>query len=342
MKKNILAISTAVMAFSMTSVAQAQTKLTLSSWLPPTHPVVSEMIQPWMEQVETATEGRVTIQMLAKPLGHPKVHYDIARDGMADITYSAHGYTPGRFTLTKVSELPFSGDSAEATSVAYWKIHEKYFTQANEYKGTQLLSLFTHGPGMVHNSKRPIKTLEDFDGLKMRVGGGIANDVASQLGIVPILKPSSASYELLSRGVADGILFPMESVPAFKLDDIVTHTTMIPGGLYNISFFLVMNKDRFKSLSEADQAAIMRVSGAAFSRLSGQVWDKVDKAATVRLKEKGNDIQTADATLMQAIKEKTQNIEADWIKDANKKGVDGAAALAEFKALVEAYQPASQ
>ncbi len=318
-------------------VAQADTTLTLSSWLPPTHPIVSEMIVPWVKQVEEVTDGRVKVNILAKGLGHPKVHYDIARDGLADITYSVHGYTPGRFPLTKVVEFPFGGNSAEALSVAYWKIHQKYLAKANEHKGTQLLSVFTHGPGLIHNSKKTVASAADLKGMKLRVGGGVVNELASSLGAVPLMKPSSKSYEILSHGVADGILFPAETVTAFNLQNLVKYTTIVPDGLYNTSFFLVMNKDRFKSLSEKDQEAIMSVSGEAFARLAGSVWDAADAAAMEELKANGNEITVANDAFLEEIKERSAPLEAAWIKEAEKRGVDGAAALAELREMTANY-----
>ena len=326
-----------VLATGLSSTASAATKLTLSSWLPPTHPVVTDMIVPWTEKVKEATDGRVTIKILAKGLGHPKVHYDIARDGLADITYSVHGYTPGRFVMTKAVEFPFGGDSAEALSVAYWRIHQKYLSKAKEHKDTQLLSLFTHGPGLIHNSKKPVKTLDDLSGMKMRVGGGVVNDVASSLNAVPLLKPASKSYELLSHGVADGTLLPMESVMGFKIQNLVKNTTVVPGGLYNISFFLVMNKDRFRDLSKADQQAIMSVSGESFAQMAGQAWDNADKAALTALKANGNDISTASDAFIASVKERTASLEGKWIKQASKKGVDGKAALAELRQITANY-----
>ncbi|WP_417226913.1 TRAP transporter substrate-binding protein [Amphritea sp.] len=335
--KNYLKTVAAGVLFASTGMANADTTLTLSSWLPPTHPVVAQMIVPWTQQVEEVTEGRVKINILAKGLGHPKIHYDIARDGLADITYSVHGYTPGRFTLTKVVEFPFGGNSAEALSVAYWRVHQKYLAQANEHKGTQLLSVFTHGPGQIHNSQKKVSTVADLKGMKLRVGGGVVNDVARALDTVPLLKPASKSYELLSHGVADGTLLPMESVTAFKVQDIVKHTTVVPGGLYNISFFLVMNRDRFKSVSAADQAAIMSVSGEAFAKLAGRAWDAADAKALTAMKANGNEITTADAAFINDVKQRTSTLEAEWIKAAKKKGVDGAAALAELRQITADY-----
>lgn len=318
--------------------AQAETVLTLSNWLPPSHPVVTDMITPWAEQVKEATEGRVSINILAKGLGHPKVHFDIARDGLADITFSVHGYTPGRFLLTQVAELPFSGDSSEAISVAYWKVYEKYFAKANEHEGTKLLGLFTHGPGHIFTLNTPVVRAADLAGLKMRVGGGAVNEIATGLGSVPLLKPARESYELLSNGVADGTYLPLESVTAFKVDGMLKHGTLIKGGLYNISFFLVMNEGRFNALSTEDQAAIMKVSGEQFARLAGKAWDAADTAALEQMRAQGNRIMPASETLMNEIITISRPLEDAWIAEASAKGVDAKAALEELRAMTKVTQ----
>lgn len=317
-------------------VAKADTVLTLSNWLPPSHPLVTEMIQPWTEQVKEATEGRVTVQILAKGLGPPKAHFDIARDGLADVTFSAHGYTPGRFLMTKVAEFPFTGPSAEALSVAYWNVYEKHFAKANEHDGTQLLGLFTHGPGHIHTLKNAVRSSADLKGVKMRVGGGVSNDVASAIGSVPLLKPARESFELLSNGVADGTYLPNESVTAFNVDGLLKHTTMVPGGLYNISFFLVMNQGRFDSLSEQDRAAIKKVSGEAFARMAGKAWDAADTEALEKMKAAGNEVIVADDAFMAEIRTLSAPIEDAWIAEAAAKGVDAKAALEELRSLTKA------
>jgi len=337
MKKVLKTVAASILLSATATMAAAETRLTLSSWLPPTHPIVRDMIVPWTEQVKEATEGRVSIHVLAKGLGHPKIHYDIARDGLADITYSVHGYTPGRFLMTKAVEFPFGGDSAEALSVAYWRIHQKYLSKAKEHKDTQLLSVFTHGPGLIHSSKKQVTTVDDLKGLKLRVGGGVVNNVASSLDAVPLLKPASKSYELLSHGVADGTLLPMESIMGFKIQDLVKHTTVVPGGLYNVSFFLVMNRDRFADFSKADQDAIMRVSGEAFAKMAGQAWDNADAASLKALKANGNEISVADDAFIASVKERTSTLQGEWIKAAAKKGVDGEAALKELHEIIGNY-----
>lgn len=339
MKKTLLTIATGLAIGLSSSFAMADTtKLTMSSWLPSGHHIVTNMIQPWIDSVKEATEGRVEIKILAKGLGHPKVHYDLARDGTADVTYGVHGYTPGRFVVTKAAEFPFIADSAEALSVAYWKVHQSQLSKANEHKDVKLLGLFAHTPGIIHNSKRDIKAVADLKGLKMRVGGGVVGEVAKSLGTTPLLKPASKNYELLSHGVADGTLLPIASIPSFKITDLVKHTTVVPGGLYNTSFFLVMNQERFDSISEADRAAIDKVSGEAFARLAGKAWDMADKKGVEAVTAAGNSVTTADDALVAEIKSLTGHIEGDWVKDAAKKGVDGEAAMAEMRKLVADYK----
>lgn len=314
--------------------ASAETTLNLSSWLPPSHPIVADMIVPWTQEVEKATGGNVKIKILPKPLGKPPAHFDIAKDGLADVSYGVHGYQPGRFVMTKAVEMPFLGDSATATSVAYWRIHEKHFAQFNEHRGVKLLGLFTHGPGHIFNSARPVEKLADLDGLKIRVGGGVVNDVAKSIGATALLKPAPQSYELMSAGVADGVFFPQESIKSFKLTGLVKHGTLIPGGLYNTSFFLVMNPRTFDKLSAEDQAAIMSVSGENFSRIAGKGWDDADGVGHAAMEESGIALINASDELVAEIKDKTGAVEAAWVDAVKEKGLDGAAVMSDLRAEI--------
>ncbi len=334
MKKFTITMAASLLLGSA-SLASAATTLNLSSWLPPTHPIVADMIKPWMAAVEKESAGRIKINLLAKPLGAPPAHFDLAKDGVADITYGVHGYQPGRFLLTKAVEMPFLGDSAEATSVAYWRMHKKHMEQANEHKGVKLLGLMTHGPGQMYNAKRPIKKLADLRGLKIRVGGGVINDVSKAIGATSLLKPAPKSYELLSNGVADGVFFPKESIKSFKLTKLIKHATLVPGGLYNTSFFLVMNPKKFSKLSQADQDAISRASGENFARIAGKGWDNADTAGVAAMKADGVAVITAGAGLIGEIKGATSSIEADWVKAAGGKGVDGASLMADLRAEIK-------
>jgi TRAP-type C4-dicarboxylate transport system substrate-binding protein len=338
-KRNMIKglFATALLALAPAAQADSVTKVNFSIFVPPTHPIYAKMIVPWAKQVEEATEGRVVVNILPKPLGGAPQHFDLARDGVAGAVFTIHGYTPGRFVLTQMAELPFSGDSAEAISVAYWKVHQKYFAAANEHKGVKLLGLFVHGPGTIFINQGPINTLSDLSGIKFRVGGGVVNDVSNALGMTSVLKSAPESYELLSNGVVDGILFPISSVETFRLEPFVPYALEVPGGVYNTSFMLGMNEALFNGLSEKDQAAIEKVSGEAFARLAGRVWDADTILASKKYLDQGGEIVKAHDALLAEFHEKLDPIENAWIAQANDMGVDGKAALAEFRQIIANY-----
>ena len=258
--------------------ASAQTVLTVANWLPPSHPLVSELIVPMTEDIAEATGGAVTAQILPAPLGPPGAHFDFAVNGVADITFGVQGYNPGRFKTTNIVELPFLGDSAEDVSVAYWNVFDEMLRDAGEYDDVKVLAVFSHGPGEVFLKEGDVTAPDVLDGVKLRVGGGIVHEVVSTLGAVPVEGPSSKSYELLSQGVADGILFPYESVNFFKLIPQLNEAISVPGGLYNTSFYIVMNKAKWESLDPEQQDAIDTVTGEALARMAGRMWDEADAA----------------------------------------------------------------
>jgi TRAP-type C4-dicarboxylate transport system substrate-binding protein len=334
-RRFVLGLAAAAAVAAAVPQARAETVLRAANWLPPTHPIVKDMLEPWAKQVAAATQGRVTVDILKAPLGKPDAHFDIAKDGIADVTFSVHGYTPGRFLLPQMAEMPFLGTSSEAMSVAYWRVYNSHLAKADEHKGVKLLSLFVHGPGHIYTSSKPIRSIEDMKGLKMRIGSSVANDISKALDMVPIQAPSSKAYELLSNGVADGIMFPHESVPFFKLEKALKYATVVPEGLYNTSFFLVMNEAKFNSLSKEDQAAVMKVSGEAFARLAGQAWDKADAAGIEAVKASGIVVETIQPTLLSDIAQRIKAVESAWAaKVKAERNIDGAAALAAFRAEI--------
>lgn len=323
------------LAAAATPLPAAAVELSMSAWVPPSHMLVRDGMVPWMKEVEKVTEGRVKIKLLPKPVTNPINHFDAVRDGLADVAFVSHAYTPARFQLVRVGVLPFSGDNAEVNSVALWRIYSKHFLKADEHKGVKLLTIYTHGPGIFWNAKHPIRKIDDFQGLKIRVGGGIAADVANALGVNTISKPAPESYELLSSGVVDGVMFPGESIVSFKLDKLLKYATQFPGGLYSDSHSVIMNMDRWNAISKQDQEAITKISGEAFSRNVGKAWDANAGAGFDAFKKGGGEVVPADDALVKAVAERTAKFENEWIKLVDDKGMDGKAILAEYRAEVK-------
>ena len=301
--KPLIASAVAAAGFLAAVPAAAQTTLTLSSWVPPQHLITRAMME-WAGEVEKASNGRIKHTLVPKAVAKPPGTFDAVRDGLADVSFSVDGYTPGRFVLTRIAEFPQLGETATTVSVAYERISRRYFAKANEHKGVRVLTVFTHGPGEIYNTKRPIKTLGDLAGLKIRVGGGMINELAKNLGVDALLKPAPQSYEILSTGVADGVFFPAESVASFKLEKLIKYATLVPGGLYNTSFAFIMNPAAYNKMSPADKKVIDDWSGEKLARLMGKHWDRGDQIGREALKTNNVPTITADAAFISALNTK--------------------------------------
>ncbi len=325
------AITTSVLASGMVS---AQTVFTVSSWLPPTH-TLSTVQKNWCDLLEKESAGRMKCNILPKGVVAAPGTFDAVRDGLADISYTVDGYTPGRFINTQVAEFPFLGNSATATSVAYQRIYDKHFAPLGEHRGVKALAVFTHGPGIIFNTKKPVTSAADASSLKFRIGGGNINELSKAMGWNTTLKAAPESFELLSTGVMDGTFFPDESVASFKLS-MVKHATTFPGGLYNTSFVFMMNQDKYRALSAQDKAVVDKLSGEVAARMFGEGWDKVDAASRDGVqKAQGVARIMADKAFVKAVADKQDYLETKWAASAQVKGLkDPKKVLAEFRAEI--------
>lgn len=318
-------------AIATAPASRADVTLMLNGWAGPTQQLTKDILVGWAKEVEKASNGRIKYSLLPKAPSAPSGTIDAIINGLADVSYISHGLHPGRFSLTKVVEFPQGGATAEINSVVYQRLHEKYLAQAGEHKGIKLINVFTHGPGHIFTTKRAILKASDFEGLKMRVGGPVLSQLMQGLGAAPVVRGAPEMYELLSNGVVDGTLVPFSPVVTFKTERIIRYGTSLPGGLYTLSFALIMSEKVFNSLPKQDQDVITAWSGERFAARSGQAWDVEDDDGIAALKKAGVQLHTADAALVNAIREKSKPIEEAWYKEAQAKGVDGAKVLAEFR-----------
>ena len=292
----------------------------------------------WAERVEKATNGHVKIEFTPASLGAPPRQFELALTGVADVTAGNQTYTAERFVLSRIAELPFLGDSAEALSVAHWRVQQKYLSKGNEYKGVKLLTVFNNGPYQFFSTKKPITSVADLKNMKMRMPAGTGTEVAKALDIVPVAAPITEAYEMLSRGIVDGTTLPSDSIYSFKMNKFLAYETKVPLGLYNAAFFAVMNEAKWNSLSKADQDAIMSVSGESFAREAGRIWDDQDRIANEAFAKSGMKVSTASPEMVKELHAHLKGIDEAWIKEADAKGVDGRAALEMFRREVAAYK----
>ena len=303
------------------STAAQQVTLNVSSWMPPSH-VLSQTVSKWCDEVAEVTERRVVCKLLPKPVSPPPGTFDAVREGLADVSYSVHGYTPDRYTLSQLAELPFAGDSAEANSIAYQRIFDRHLVRLNEHRGLKVIAVFTHGPGQLYTLKKPIESLADLQGLKLRGDGGTVASVGKAIGINIVLKPSAEAQELLASGAIDGLFGPAETIDSLRLEKLIRYRVVFPGGLYNTSFAFVMNQTTWNRLDTADQAAIARLSGEHAARMFGRAWDAADRRALAAMQASDVRANFADRAFVEAVRARTSAIELKWIADARAKGLE--------------------
>src|SRR5882724_6434652 len=182
-------IAAALGAPALSSLAQQSVTLKFHTFMAPTSNVWLNMHKAWMDKVEKDSNGRIKFEAYpAMQLGGTPVQlYDQVRDGVVDVVWTLPGNTAGRFPRVEVFELPFMMSNAEATSKAYWEYVQ---TMApDEFKETQVIALQVHGPGVIHTAERPVKSVNDLKGLKMRAPTRQVNKMLGSLGAIPVGMP---------------------------------------------------------------------------------------------------------------------------------------------------------
>lgn len=321
----------ALAAGAMPAAAQKQT-LKMAYWVPATHHM-GDNLKIWADRIHKESGGNLTIEIDKAPLAKPPGQYDLIKNGVRDLGWVVPAYTPGRFEMFRVTELPFLCPNAETCATALWKWYAKHDFAEKEFSDTKLLTAFMHGPGAVHTKKKAT-TLEELKGIKVRAGGA-GVPIGKALGMSIVAMPATAAHEALQRGTVEGVLFPWEAMPSFRLTELVDAHLEIPGGMYTAAFFININPKSFDKLTDSNKAALMKASGEAGSRFFGKAWDDADAKARAEAKKLGHSITTLSGEELARWREKLQFVTDDWVKQANEKGYDGKKLLDEFKGTVK-------
>lgn len=320
---------------ALTTSAFAETTLRYSNWLPATHPFVSEVIQPWIEDVSRVTEGRVTIEILPKVVGTVPTQFEVVRDGLADVTLIVDGYSPGRFNLNGIVELPFLGNDARSISAAYWRIYKKYLEKFGEYENAIPVAKVTGGPMALSMGSARVTTIDDFNGLKIRVPNATGSKVVAALGGAPVNKPISEMYELISTGVVDGMISTTETINSFSIGGSIQSVLTVPGGFGGSGVSFIVNQEALSELSEKDQEAFWSVSGEVFSTRIAEIYNDLNQRGKKDVLDNGGTIEPASAELTAALKEKLSPLDLVWIDKAKELGLENAGeVLEEFRAEI--------
>ena len=321
-----------------TPLAAQDITLKVHHFMAETSGLHADMLVPFKESVEEASDGRIAIELYASMSlgGRPGDLYDQAADGAVDVILTLPGYTAGRFNRTEVFELPFLMDDTVAGSKAFWDLVDAEL-QEDEYDETQILSAWVHSRGHLH-SEEPIRTLEDLAGKEMRGPTRVVTDLLGELGATPVGMPLPLIPENLSKGVISGAALPWEITPSIRLAELVTNHTVIEEGpaLYTATFILAMNRDVYDDMPDDLRAILDAETGKAMAEFAGTVMRGRDQVG--RDAADGNTfIELDDAELARWV-EATGPVYDRWVARASEEGFDGAAAIDQARELIEANQ----
>ncbi|MBQ0945506.1 TRAP transporter substrate-binding protein [Ideonella sp. 4Y16] len=334
----LLVLATAAV-LSTPSLAQDAVVLKVHHFLPAGSYAQQQFIQPWCDKIAKDSAGKLKCQIYPSMQlgGTPAQLVDQVKDGVADVVWTLSGYTAGRFPLMEVFELPFMMQSPEATSKALWEYANTY--AAAEFKDVKPIAFHVHGDGVFHMRDKPIRSMADLKGLKVRAPTRQTNRFLAALGATPVAMPVPQVSEALSKGVIDGAVVPYEVVPSVKIQEIVKfHSETDPAepALYTATFLFVMNKDRYASLSPDLKKVIDANSGLALSGQIGKVFLAAD-AEGKKLTAK-NTTNVIPASELAAWKKAGQPVVDGWIADVNAKGANGKQLHDAARALIAKYQ----
>lgn len=314
--------------------AWADVVLTYSPWLPAGYPLNDAVLRPWMAEIEKATEGRVKFNWLPKAVGTAASQFDSVRDGLADMALVLPGYSPGRFELLEIGELPLLSSSTQVIGPTFYNIYAEHIEPLKPFAGTHVISLWSTIPTNIVVSTSLIEKVDDLKGLKLRAPSATAVSAMELLGAVPVQKPVSEMYELASTGIVDGSFFPISTTYDFKVDGILKYMTLVPGGLGQSVMALLVNEEKWNAIDEKDRTAIMAISGEAMAKAAGDLFGGEEAKAIARTKaERPNEIAEAGPELVEALTTALKPVDEAWYAKAKAKGLaNPEEVLAQFRA----------
>lgn len=292
----------------------------------PKHTMQTKVFEPWAEKINKMTNGKVKVTFFpGGALGKTPDHYDLAEKGIADISYTLQDYTPGRFPLTSVFELPFMISSATQTSVAMWKVYEQFPEFQKEYGKVKVLALFCHPAGGFNTVKTPVKAIGDLKGMKFRTASPHVTEALKIFGAVPVNMPVTETYTALERGVIEGTVLPWEGNFVFKLAELLKYGTETE--FYTMSMMVVMNKRKYESLPEDVKKAIDATTGLVMSQEAGKVYDDTNVPMRNLCMKKGMEVLRLPDQEKKKLKSLTMPLRDKWVKEMEAKGMPGKAIL---------------
>lgn len=327
--KNSLIKSAILLAMSLVLVSPLfakTTTLTVHHFLSPKSPAHAKFLMPWAKSIEKASKGKIKVEIFPSMSmgGKPNELYKQVRNGSADIVWTVAGYTPGVFPRAEVYELPtVHRGSAVATNIA---IRENFHLIKDDFKKVKPLMIHVHAGNALHMVSKKVTSVADLKGMKLRTPSRVGAWLIEELGAEPVGMPLPAFPQALSKKAIDGGFIPFEVFPPFKFHQLTKYSVEGKNGArFGTSvFMLLMNNDKFNSLSKELQGLIEKSFNMHAAIKVGETWMNVEKPGMkMQKKSKGSKVITLSKKSMDEFNKVGQKVVKRWIKEVNKKGING-------------------
>ena len=333
--KHVRAFATGVataltVALAAAAPASAQDKtinLKISLWVRPAHPLV-QAARDWAASMTKESGGTIKATIFpSEQLGKAFDHYDMVRDGIADVGYVSPGYQPGRFPIINAAQMPFTVTNGHGGSVAVDAWYRKYAPR--EMGDTHFCLAFVHDPGSLFSRKK-VTLPTDIRGLKVRPAQATVGEFVTALGGTNVQASAPESREALERGVADAITFPWNSMFLFGIDKVVKYAVDAP--LYATVYTWTMNQGVYDGASPAQKKIIdEHCSNEWVDKLAGP-WADFEAAGREKMaKAPGHEVVKLAPEQLAAWIKAAEPVRKSWADAVRAKGLDPDAVAAELK-----------
>jgi TRAP-type C4-dicarboxylate transport system substrate-binding protein len=297
----------------------ASIKLTYSNFFPANH-IQSQLVDSWCKEVQTRTKGRVSVKHYPnQTLTKAAECYEGVVKGRSDLGFSVLSYTPDRFPVMATVDLPLGYTSGKVATAVANEVYRKF--RPKELSDTKVMYLHAHGPALINTRGKAVSKLEDMKKLKLRTTGA-ATQVVKTLGGIPVSAPMPECYQLIKSGKVDGSTHPVEAYKGWKLAEVENYLAATYSIAYTLSFFVVMNKDKWDALPQDIKVIIEEINNEWLLQ-HGEAWDTSDVEGMQFFLAHGGRVIGLESSEAARWKMAIAPVIEDHVKSLNEKGLKG-------------------
>ncbi|MBU2550630.1 MAG: TRAP transporter substrate-binding protein DctP [Proteobacteria bacterium] len=292
----------------------------------------------FVKEVEKQTQGRVKVQMFwGGSLCKITEMAEAVKSGLADVGWVTSAYHPGYGELAKVAAAadyisPIASPVVLTEKwLEFWKKDDAFY---KEYATTNMMPIIQRWYDVYWAfSQKPIKTLEDYKGVKIRAVTEIQQVAYKAIGATPMFLPSVEIYSALQKGILDAVGFSPDTAMRYKIQEVVKY--LVRQDVAGAWAQWCVNLDTWKKISPEDQKIILKLGDEASMTLARMMLEERDKVAEAFQKAGVEimDLPKAEADKWNNMPE-VKAYADNWAKEAEAKGLPGQRLLAEWRKMI--------